>query len=146
MSQPALTTAAQQGDNPSVLSAPCARILIGPTGTGGVKVAASSRNGGKRQRRLTLRLTLRRRTDRQQRPLRLQLRRRRQEPGRGQRREERRQGRPDAWRRRRRAWRSKGKRSRYSVATPSYDFFLSASLNHEKCLPGAATTTARSTP
>ena len=46
----------------------CARILIGPTGTGGVKVAASSRNGGKRQRRLTLiRLTLRRRTDRQQR-------------------------------------------------------------------------------
>ena len=46
----------------------CARILIGPTGTGGVKVAASSRNGGKRQRRLTLRLTLRRRTDRQQRP------------------------------------------------------------------------------
>ena len=51
------------------------------TGTGGVKVAASSRNGGKRQRRLTLRLTLRRRTDRQQRPLR---RRRRQEPGRGQ--------------------------------------------------------------
>ena len=116
------------------------------TGTGGVKVAASSRNGGKRQRRLTLRLTLRRRTDRQQRPLRLQLRRRRQEPGRGQRREERRQGRPDAWRRRRRAWRSKGKRSRYSVATPSYDFFLSASLNHEKCLPGAATTTARSTP
>ena len=70
------------------------------TSTGGVKVAASSRNGGKRQRRLTLRLTLRRRTDRQQRPLRLQLRRRRQEPGRGQRREERRQGRPDAWRRR----------------------------------------------
>ena len=53
------------------------------TGTGGVKVAASSRNGGKRQRRLTLiRLTLRRRTDRQQRPLRLRL--RRQEPGRGQ--------------------------------------------------------------
>ena len=38
------------------------------TGTGGVKVAASSRNGGKRQRRLNLRLTLRRRTDRQQRP------------------------------------------------------------------------------